>query len=424
MRENAYILLFTLLLVPLAGELRIHPFGDDFRIAFGSTAFFFFLLWIRKIPSVITGALVGAAVVLFRMINDGQGEESFFQAVSFDHHFPAFFFYFTYGFLFDVIRINHMHDSPLLVGFLAVIIDIAANLMELAWRNSLFVTDGIAIFKISIVALIRSFFVLSFFNIIQLRQVKWMEEQQRLRNEQMILLISELYEETIQLKKNLQNAEDITKECYGLYRTLMGKPEAFMQGVSQQALSIAGKIHEIKKDNQRIYAGLSRVISNEIPTHYMDIKELGRIIIRSNENYARMLSKDIRFQMDIKVDHSLFPIYTTLSILNNLVANAIESIKGKGTIGISVVQDQEWIQLRVRDDGPGIKVKDHAMLFNPGFTTKYDVSGKPSTGIGLTYVKEVIDNLNGTISIETKEAAGGTVFCISIPLPVFLQKIS
>ncbi|MEW9672480.1 ATP-binding protein [Ammoniphilus sp. 3BR4] len=421
MRENTYILLFTLLLVPLAGELRIHPFGDDFRIAFGSTAFFFMLLWIRKLPSLVTGGLVGMAVVLFRMINDVWADGGFIQAESFGQHFPAFFYYFTYGFLFDLLRINRKHDSPLLVGFLAVIIDIAANLMELAWRNSLFVTDGMVIFNISMVALIRSFFVLGFFNIIQLRQVKWMEEQQRQRNEQMFLLISDLYEETFQLKKNLQNAEDVTKECYDLYRMLMGNQEGVMQAVSEKALHIAGKVHDIKKDNQRIYAGLSRLISNEIPTHYMDIEELGRIIIRTNENYARMLSKDILFEVDIRVHHSLFPIYTTLSIVNNLVANAIESIKGKGTIGISIVQEGDWVKLRVRDDGPGIKVKDHSMLFQPGFTTKYDVSGNPSTGIGLSYVKEVIHHLNGTIAIETKEEAGSTVFCIAIPLPALLQ---
>lgn len=423
MRENTYILLFTLLIVPLTGELRIHPFGDDFRIAFGSTTFFFFLLWIRKIPSVVTGLFVGSTVVLFRVLIDGWPEGPLFQAASFHKHLPAFFYYFTFGFFFNILRVNQLHHSPLLVGFLAMIIDIAANLMELAWRNSLPITDGITLFQISVVALIRSFFVLSFFNIIELRQVKLMEEQQRQRNEQMILLISNLYEETIQLRKNLQNSEEVTKECYELYRALRGDPVEKLQAFSRQALMIAGKVHEIKKDNQRIYAGLSQVISNEIPIHFMDIREIIRMIIHTNGHYANMLKKIIRFEMKIDVQHSLFPIYTILSIINNLVANAIEAIQEKGTVCISIIQKEDRVEIQVRDDGPGIKVKDHSMLFQPGFTTKYDDSGKPSTGIGLTYVKEVIHHLNGTITVD-KEEAGTTVFCISIPLPALLQKIS
>lgn len=42
MRESVYILLLMLIAVPIAGELKFHPFQDDFRISFGTTAFFFF----------------------------------------------------------------------------------------------------------------------------------------------------------------------------------------------------------------------------------------------------------------------------------------------------------------------------------------------------------------------------------------------
>ncbi|MCG6199590.1 sensor histidine kinase, partial [Anoxybacillus sp. LAT_38] len=67
MRESVYILMLMLIAVPIAGELKFHPFQDDFRVSFGTTAFFFFLLWLRKIPAYVSGPLTGCLVVLFRV---------------------------------------------------------------------------------------------------------------------------------------------------------------------------------------------------------------------------------------------------------------------------------------------------------------------------------------------------------------------
>ena len=50
----------------------------------------------------------------------------------------------------------------------------------------------------------------------------------------------------------------------------------------QQALQIAGEVHDVKKDNQRIFAGLSKLISDESFTDYMSVHELVNIIIRAN----------------------------------------------------------------------------------------------------------------------------------------------
>lgn len=59
----------------------------------------------------------------------------------------------------------------------------------------------------------------------------------------------------------------------------------------QQALQIAGEVHDVKKDNQRIFAGLSKLISDESFTDYMSVHELVNIIIRANAKYARLLEK-------------------------------------------------------------------------------------------------------------------------------------
>lgn len=425
MRENLYILIVMLLTVPIAGELKFHPFQDDFRISFGTTAFFFLLLWLR--PSFLAGLLTGMTVVLFRVGLDWMSVDDFDFVSSFSLHIPAFFFYATFAGLFSLLRVNLFHHLPLWVGLLGTVAEIGANLVELCvrFRSIEPVGHWSVIGPIVAIALIRSFFVLSFFNIIQLRQATWLEKQQRNRNERMLMLVSNLYEESVHLKKTLYQVEEITRDCYELYRSIKEQvPKEWAGRYSKQALSIAGQVHEVKKDNQRIYAGLSKLISDENERDYMPLGELISIIVRAQEKYASLLGKTIRFESHVMIPYLACHIYTTLSLVNNLVANAVEAIKDKGSISIqvSLSESRECIQFSVADNGPGIQVKDPTLLFMPGFTTKYDESGKPSTGIGLCYIKEVIDNLEGSIEITEKREQKETYFTIRLPIASIVQK--
>jgi len=424
MRENVYILLLMLVMVPVAGELKFHPFHDEFRVSFGTTAFFFFLLWMRKIPAYLAGVLAGGGVMAFRIGLDWLSGDPFDLALSYSLHLPSFFFYITYAALFSLLRINQVHHRPLLVGLLGTGTEMIANLVELSLRSPAIanVITLPIVGQIAAIALIRSFFVLSFFNLILLRQAKWMEEQQRNRHAQTLMLVSSLYEESVQLKKTLQHVEEITRDCYDLYRQLKETAAPGHERYAQQALRIAGQVHEVKKDNLRIFAGLSKLISHENATDYMELNELIGIVIRSNENYARLLGRDIAFEAEVSTSPLFCHIYTTLSLVNNLVTNAVEAIPQQGLIRIAVRADGEWIEIRVSDNGEGITVKDKELLFMPGFTTKFDSSGRPSTGIGLSYVKELVESRQGTITLADHERADETVFVIRMPISSLVQK--
>ncbi len=423
MRENIYGLLLMLFIVLIGGELKFHPFNDDFRVSFGTTAFFFFLLWIRRIPSVVFGVLAGVSVILFRTGLDWMTLHPFHLEESIRHHLPSFFYYFCYSVLFTLTRMNQYQQKPLLLGLLGVAVEIVSNIGELMLRSSSVwnVLSLEIVGKIATIAIVRTFFVLGFFNMIQLREAKSLEEQQRHRNERMLMLISNLYEESIHLKKTLQHVEAVTRDCYDLYRCLQ-EPGARVEGVAQRVLKIAGQVHEIKKDNQRIYAGLSKLITNEHVSDYMTMEELGQMIVRTNQKYARMLAKEIEFECHVNVSPAPYHIYTILSLMNNLVANAVEAIRDAGRVTLSIVQSGEWITFRVCDDGPGIAVKDKELLFKPGFTTKYDVSGNPSTGIGLSYVKEMVEQLGGELTVEERTICGETVFAIRLPAKEIMRK--
>ncbi len=423
MKNNYPALLLMLLVVPLAGELKLFPFEGDFssfRVSFGSPAFLFFLLWLRHLPFFVSGLLAGSAVLIFRICWDfvfltTAWSESFYL------HFPAFAYYLVYALLFQLGRAKEAYDRPLRIGALAIIAESCASLAELLLSliHSSATTGFTApvIGEIFLLAFIRSFFVLSFFFIMELRHAELVTDQQREQNKHMTLVISGLYEEVVQLGKAMQNAEDITRDCYNLYRqlqnsnTLLNKNE-----FAQNLLEIAGQVHEIKKDNQRIYASLSQLISEGKLNDHLPAAELGELIIQSQQKYARSIGKLITFKSDIAADLPDLHVYTTLSLVNNLVANAVEAIADVGCISVSFRCNGAHLEFCVSDSGPGIPAKKEALIFRPGYTTKFDASGTPSTGMGLPYIKDLASSLGGEIKIAAPLEGSGVIFTINLPL--------
>jgi PAS domain S-box-containing protein len=95
----------------------------------------------------------------------------------------------------------------------------------------------------------------------------------------------------------------------------------------------------------------------------------------------------------------------------NLIVNARQAIKGKGTITIETERDGHEVVIRISDTGVGI-ARDHLdRVFDPGFTTKGVGVG---TGLGLSICYQIVQDHRGTISVDS-EPAKGTTFTIRIP---------
>ena len=73
--------------------------------------------------------------------------------------------------------------------------------------------------------------------------------------------------------------------------------------------------------------------------------------------------------------------------------------------------NDEFVEIRVEDDGCGIPRAQLPKLFEPFATTK----GQQGTGLGLAVTWGIVDNHNGTISVES-EVGAGTTFIIRIPV--------
>ncbi|TWG72120.1 two-component system sensor histidine kinase YcbA [Bacillus subtilis J27] len=108
----------------------------------------------------------------------------------------------------------------------------------------------------------------------------------------------------------MKTTEKVTNDSYQLYREMKGKDVQ----LSGRILRLAGEIHEVKKDNQRIFAGLSKLISNESLRDYMRASDLLQLVIRMNEKYAEALGKQIGFYCSIEGEHDEYHVFIVLSI--------------------------------------------------------------------------------------------------------------
>ncbi|WP_147535827.1 sensor histidine kinase [Bacillus marasmi] len=422
MKHKFLLYIALIIAVPLAGEMKLYPFEINVRVSLGTPVFFFFLLWSRQILPILSGIYVGCSVVLFRiMLRTIFEDMSFFNAL--ELHFPVFFYYFVFATLFHFLKINQKYDRPLLIGLFGVLLEIAATITEMGIR-SLYSHVPMTLdtaFTIAGIAIIRSFFVLGFFNLLVIRESRIAESAQRLRNEEILVKVSNVYVEMIQLKKTMENTEQLTSSAYSFYRDLKANEQ---HEFAKTALKFAGEIHEIKKDNQRIYAGLSKLMAKEKLASFMPINEIINVMVTGNERYAAMLEKKIRFIPNIVGIHPRYNTFMLMSLINNLVANAVEAIVESGEINIEAKIDLDNLIIEVKDNGPGISARNRDLIFSPGFTTKFDPAGKASSGIGLSYVKDMIEKIGGTITLEDcdRKERYSTIFVIHLPIEKLEEK--
>lgn len=99
-------------------------------------------------------------------------------------------------------------------------------------------------------------------------------------------------------------------------------------------------------------------------------------------------------------------------IISNLVKNAIDAIDKNGTIEISTMVKDSYVELVVSDTGHGISVKNLERIFEPFFTTKSIDQG---CGLGLTVVNEIIKHYNGKIEVKNN-VPQLTIFTVSLPI--------
>ncbi|MCU7490769.1 MAG: ATP-binding protein [Bacteroidota bacterium] len=97
--------------------------------------------------------------------------------------------------------------------------------------------------------------------------------------------------------------------------------------------------------------------------------------------------------------------------LMSLLINAIEAMAHGGCIKVSVVNEKEYVAIRIIDEGSGIMPEHLPHIFEPFYSTKQ----KKGTGLGLAVAYGIIEHHKGKIEVESTSPKGTTIK-VSLPL--------
>ena len=177
----------------------------------------------------------------------------------------------------------------------------------------------------------------------------------------------------------------------------------------------------IDESNQVIKSGASRV--GEIVRRLrsfarLDEAEIKKVDVHEGlEDTLTLVHHEIKHHIEIVKDYGEVPpmsVYPSRlnQVFLNLLNNARQAVKEKGTITIRTgVEDAQAI-IVFSDDGVGIEPENLKKIFDPGFTTKGVGVG---TGLGLSICYQIIQDHHGTIEADSTPGEGST-FTIRLPL--------
>ena len=171
-------------------------------------------------------------------------------------------------------------------------------------------------------------------------------------------------------------------------------------------------VTEMEKDIKRLETITDRFskIGSQSELKKIDVSQL---ITQSIEYLKSRMPVNTEFNINIPTKKIFIPLNNILFewVIENLVKNAVDAMKGKGKIFIDIVDENSFIYINIIDTGEGIDKSILKTVFKPGVTSK-----KRGWGLGLSLSKRIIEDYHkGSIFVRKSEKGVGTTFTIKLP---------
>ena len=177
-------------------------------------------------------------------------------------------------------------------------------------------------------------------------------------------------------------------------------------------------VQTIKAEIERITQILNRLTEPDSPTDETSQVDINAILADLTHVFQTSLFATKNIQISLDLDERIESLQTNANALKqiytNLIKNAVEALPANGQLMVYTldnvnVDGKQHIELSVADDGPGIDPDILPQLFSPVESTK----GDDHAGLGLTIVKNLVNELHGSISCRSSDK--GTSFHILLP---------
>lgn len=408
--------------IALASQVNFQIYAPGFILALSALLLPIFLYFNGDLNPLLLSGCIAIASPVFRGILLFIGH-SFRLDTILQYVVTDMVFYWCYGLLYYVIYWRRAQRNNSSFFLTIVLCDYLSNLLEISLLTD-FSHYSYQLFQILFVAaLLRSLvscllaFLYHYFTLMM------RTESHEQRYYHFIWVASSVKSEVYFMQKSLGDIENVMKNAYLLNQDLqkLDVPKVYQD----RALAIARDVHEIKKDYRNVTLGLGDYFctDQDAPMQLADI-------LKVTVNYIREAIKDKHRNIVIEVHNQVDLVipnhYYIVTVLSNLIFNSVDAIpadKLNGVIRITVADAGHQVLINVSDNGKGMDAKTQAMIFQPGFTTKFnETTGDVYRGIGLSHVKLIVqEQFDGEITVESQPNHGAT-FQISLSKPRLIQE--
>jgi two-component system sensor histidine kinase/response regulator len=163
-------------------------------------------------------------------------------------------------------------------------------------------------------------------------------------------------------------------------------------------------------------AFVKEFLANSAADHGLNLKptavnvaEIAAATVRQYQEAGRR--KNITIQTDFPAEPlaALADASALDQVLDNLISNALKFSPPEKTIFISIRQTGNRIECLVRDEGPGFTAEDKSRMFRRyARLSARPTGGEPSTGLGLSIVRKLVQAMVGELLCESKSGEGAT----------------
>jgi len=180
-------------------------------------------------------------------------------------------------------------------------------------------------------------------------------------------------------------------------------------------------VSSIKDDAKRLLRTTGELLNitqvetgkTQLKIESFDVKDSISDTLEATKILAEQKNILVKVKLEEYLPKVIADIEKTTWVILNLVSNAIRYSYENATIEISVSEKNDFLHIKVKDNGMGISPQYKNKIFDKYF--RIPGSEKEGTGLGLAISKEFIEAQGGTISVES-ELGFGSEFLINLPI--------
>ncbi|MFT3935232.1 MAG: PAS domain-containing sensor histidine kinase [Chitinophagaceae bacterium] len=211
---------------------------------------------------------------------------------------------------------------------------------------------------------------------------------------QLPLVAITMLSETL-LKKNIPSGSEEERQIFEMIQDASMEMKTLLTNYLSASQSDAGNMSLFMQELD------INVLTNEIVQRYIPIAQKKNIAIhfKNNKNFLLFTDRECCAQ-----------------IIENLVSNAVKYTPFGKNVTVAVTGNNKEVKIIVADEGPGIKKEDRHLLFQRfQKLSARPTGGELSTGLGLSIVKYLVEQLKGSITVES-EIDKGSTFTVHLPI--------